>query len=80
MAASYPSSAIGPLVMLGPLMAGAVELLERGEQLSALADSLDAVIAEGAGRLVLVGGEAGVGKTVLLQAFCDNRRQSTRLL
>jgi len=66
--------------MLDPLMAGAVELLERGDQLSALAGSLDAVIAEGAGRLVLVGGEAGVGKTALLHAFCDGRRAPTRVL
>jgi DNA-binding CsgD family transcriptional regulator/tetratricopeptide (TPR) repeat protein len=57
-----------------------VELLERSGQLSALAASLDDVIAQGAGRLVLVGGEAGVGKTVLLHAFCDDRRPSARIL
>ncbi len=56
------------------------ELLERSEQLSALADSLDAVIDESAGRLVLVGGEAGVGKTVLLREFCDRKRESARIL
>jgi DNA-binding CsgD family transcriptional regulator/tetratricopeptide (TPR) repeat protein len=56
------------------------ELLERSDQLSALADSLDVVIAEAAGALVFVGGEAGVGKTVLLQAFCDQRRASARIL
>ena len=55
-----------------------VRLLERSDQLSALAASLDAVIAEGTGALVLVGGEAGVGKTALLQAFCDGRRASAR--
>jgi DNA-binding CsgD family transcriptional regulator/tetratricopeptide (TPR) repeat protein len=57
-----------------------VELLERSDQLSALDDSLDAVIARAAGTLVLVGGEAGVGKTVLLQAFCERRRASARIL
>ena len=57
-----------------------VRLLERSDQLSALAASLDAVIAEGTGALVLVGGEAGVGKTALLQAFCDGRRASARIL
>jgi DNA-binding CsgD family transcriptional regulator/tetratricopeptide (TPR) repeat protein len=56
------------------------ELLERSDQLSALADSLDVVIAEAAGALVFVGGEAGVGKTVLLQAFCDQKRASARIL
>jgi DNA-binding CsgD family transcriptional regulator/tetratricopeptide (TPR) repeat protein len=56
------------------------ELLERADQLFALADALDAVIAGAAGRVVLVRGEAGVGKTVLLQAFCDRRRESARIL
>jgi len=55
-------------------------LLERSDQLSALAKSLDAVIAEATGALVFVRGEAGVGKTVLLQAFCDQKRQSARIL
>jgi DNA-binding CsgD family transcriptional regulator/tetratricopeptide (TPR) repeat protein len=56
------------------------ELLERSDQLAALAESLDVVIAQAAGALVFVGGEAGVGKTVLLQAFCDQRRASVRIL
>ena len=53
-----------------------MELLERSDQLSALTDSLEAVIAAASGALVLVGGEAGVGKTVLLQAFCERARGS----
>lgn len=44
-------------------MAGTV-LLERDELLEELA-------AAGVGRLVFVGGEAGVGKTSLVRAFCD---------
>ena len=44
-----------------------VRLLERSDQLSALAASLDAVTVEGTGAVVLVGGEAGVGKTALLR-------------
>jgi predicted ATPase len=55
-------------------------LLERSDQLAALAEALDAVLADGAGTLVFVGGEAGVGKTTLLQAFCDDRRASARIL
>jgi DNA-binding CsgD family transcriptional regulator/tetratricopeptide (TPR) repeat protein len=58
----------------------AAALLERSDQLSALAASLDAVVAHDAGALVLVGGEAGVGKTLLLQAFCDEKRASARIL
>jgi predicted ATPase len=55
-------------------------LLERTDQLSALADALDAVIAARAGTVVFVGGEAGAGKTALLRAFCDGRGESTRIL
>ncbi|MGZ6696996.1 MAG: AAA family ATPase [Solirubrobacteraceae bacterium] len=55
-------------------------LLERTDQLSALADALDAVVAARAGAVVFVGGEAGAGKTVLLRAFCDGRRDSARIL
>jgi DNA-binding NarL/FixJ family response regulator len=55
-------------------------LLERTDQLSALADALDAVIAARTGAVVFVGGEAGAGKTALLRAFCDGRGESTRIL
>jgi hypothetical protein len=47
------------------------ELLERSVELSALDDHLDAVRAGRGGRLVLVGGEAGIGKTALVRAFCE---------
>ncbi|MGH3339727.1 MAG: ATP-binding protein, partial [Propionibacteriaceae bacterium] len=42
-------------------------LLERSEQLSALATALSEVSESGRGRLVLVSGEAGVGKTALVR-------------
>ncbi len=45
-------------------------LLEREPHLAALAGLLDEVRASSAGRLVLVGGEAGAGKTALLRRFC----------
>ena len=32
------------------------------------------------GRLVLVAGEAGVGKTVLLRRFCERRAKAARIL
>jgi predicted ATPase len=57
-----------------------VGLLERSSQLSALDESLDAVTTELTGRLLLVGGEAGVGKTTLLRTFCARRRDSERVL
>lgn len=56
------------------------ELLERSRQLSALGDSLEAVQTESRGRIVLVGGEAGVGKTALLHRFCDEQLSSVRIL
>ncbi len=49
-----------------------VELLERSELLDALGRVLVAA-ADGRGRLVLLGGEAGAGKTALLSAFCTER-------
>jgi AAA ATPase-like protein len=56
-------------------------LLERSDQLSALADALEPVSAGGGRRGVpFLGAEAGAGKTVLLQAFCDERRSSARIL
>jgi DNA-binding CsgD family transcriptional regulator/tetratricopeptide (TPR) repeat protein len=55
-------------------------LLERSDELAALTGALDAVSTGGTGRLVLVGGEAGVGKTVLLRAFCDGVRPPARTL
>ncbi len=45
-------------------------LLERSEQLAALAAELRAVTDTGDGRLVLIAGEAGIGKTSLIRAFC----------
>ena len=46
-----------------------MELLERESQLDQLAEHLRQAEA-GQGRLVLVGGEAGVGKSTLVDAFC----------
>jgi Cdc6-like AAA superfamily ATPase len=58
-----------------PVSAGA-ELLERTGQLSALEASLAAVVEDGRGRIVFVGGEAGVVKTTLLRRFCADQQAS----
>jgi DNA-binding CsgD family transcriptional regulator len=50
-------------------------LLEREEALSTLDGLLDGVRASRVGRLVLVGGEAGVGKTALLRTFAAVSRE-----
>ena len=50
------------------------QLLERSEHLAALAEHLGAVNATSRGRLVLVAGEAGVGKTVLVRRFTGDQR------
>jgi predicted ATPase len=44
-------------------------LLERDEELGALVASLDSVRRTGKGKLVLVSGEAGIGKTALVRAL-----------
>ena len=56
-----------------------MQLLERSDQL----DRLDALLAEAAtgnGRLVFVGGEAGVGKTSLVSWFAEQARSRARVL
>ncbi len=56
------------------------ELLERASELSMLGEGLEAVQRSSRGRVLLVGGEAGVGKTALLRRFCDHSLGSARLL
>jgi DNA-binding CsgD family transcriptional regulator/tetratricopeptide (TPR) repeat protein len=56
------------------------DLLERSNQLLALERELAAVAGQSGGRLVLVRGEAGVGKTALLRRFVDNHRELVRIL
>src|SRR3954451_25114725 len=46
------------------------ELLERGAELDALDMRLAAVRESGRGRMLLIGGEAGIGKTALVRSFC----------
>jgi DNA-binding CsgD family transcriptional regulator len=55
-------------------------LIEREPLLSTLAGLLDDVQDRKEGRLVFVGGEAGVGKTALLHRFCDDQPPTTRVL
>ena len=55
-------------------------LLEREHELAVLAETHAAVEAGSGGALVLVHGEAGVGKTALLQQFCQTRNEATRIL
>src|SRR5205807_9773999 len=55
------------------------ELLERSHAFSVLAEALAVVAESTQGRLVLLRGEAGVGKTALLRRFCREQRE-TRIL
>jgi predicted ATPase len=56
-----------------------MHLLEREPLLSALQDAL-ATAQTGAGRMVLVGGEAGIGKSALVTVFARQQAQAVRLL
>ena len=59
---------------------GSAGLLERSEQLNSMGEALAAVAASGRGRIVLVAGEAGIGKTALLRRFCAGVDGSARVL
>jgi type II secretory pathway predicted ATPase ExeA/tetratricopeptide (TPR) repeat protein len=61
-------------------LAQSSDLLERSGQLEALGTMLDSVRSTSRGRLVLVTGEAGAGKTALARRFTDEHRESTRIL
>jgi len=56
-----------------------VELLERGPALAALHAALDAALG-GAGRVAAVSGEAGIGKTSLVEAFAAAASGRARVL
>ncbi|HVP75870.1 MAG TPA: LuxR C-terminal-related transcriptional regulator [Gaiellaceae bacterium] len=56
------------------------ELLERAHELSMLREGWATVRRRSRGRVVLVGGEAGVGKTALLRRFCDDGPAGAQLL
>ena len=58
----------------------ATELLERSRQLDELTDRLTDTLATPQGWVILVRGEAGVGKTSLLRAFCGSLPHSVRTL
>ena len=58
---------------------GTDELLERDEQLAMLSEALNEARL-GQGRIVLIGGEAGAGKTTLVRAFCRRLDRDIRVL
>jgi DNA-binding CsgD family transcriptional regulator/tetratricopeptide (TPR) repeat protein len=53
---------------LHPVRVLPMQLLERDHDLQAMADALDQAVS-GQGRIVLIGGEAGIGKTSLVDRF-----------
>ena len=59
-------------------MATTPEFLERDAQMSRLRSAFEAA-ARGAGRLVAIEGEAGIGKTTLVQRFADAHRTAARV-
>ena len=58
----------------------ATELLEREDELAALDECVEAVRRGSGGRVVLVSGEAGAGKTALVRRFSEERDRSVRVL
>ena len=65
----------------GPVLdVDTTELLERDEQLAGLVAALSDVARRRSGLLVLVHGEAGIGKTTLVRQFCAQMAGSVRVL
>jgi DNA-binding CsgD family transcriptional regulator len=56
------------------------DLLERAQHFAVLDETLRAVLASSHGRVVLLAGEAGVGKTTLARAVCAEHQGSHRVL
>src|SRR5512133_2867205 len=69
-----------PSVALGTGAGASGVLLERSAELSTLVGCLAAVERSSRGQVLLVGGEAAVGKTALAGSFCDEHRLSARIL
>ena len=65
-----------PQVLAGPVEQ--LDLLERESALDVLAGAVGEA-SVGRGRLVVVVGEAGVGKTTLIRRFCDEQPQSVEV-
>src|SRR5277367_4350534 len=67
---------------MGAITAGPGEsgLLERSGELAALDRALASVTVSGQGRIALVAGEAGIGKTALLRRFTASAAPSARVL
>ncbi|HEY8322972.1 MAG TPA: AAA family ATPase [Ktedonobacterales bacterium] len=68
-----PHASAGAIIQQSPL-------LERDDQLVALAAHLAAVLGGGGGRMVFIGGEAGVGKSALARRFASDHVSDARLL
>jgi hypothetical protein len=67
-------------VVRGVATGGAARLFERDEAISVLDGLLAAVRSTAEGRLVLLGGEAGIGKTALLRSFCAQQRPGAQTM
>src|SRR5215469_10404209 len=62
------------------LAVGGDGMLERSDQLRSLGEDLAVVFSGGQGRIALISGEAGIGKTALLRRFCASLDVAARVL
>jgi predicted ATPase len=55
-------------------------LLERAPEMAVLQEALERVLRQSTGQIIVISGEAGIGKSTLVRAFCEQSSAKVRVL